>query len=139
MKTNLINPESRAELAENDPVIRTILDGLRSVAFGMLQWLMPNDNVPEDPLDFQCFVAGLSYQTNEYLRIAVDSQNLFFYHDQSGIPVSQVRQFNYVPGSKLNGQTLPGNIKGPASLNTIIPDLLPRDIHALFINLEFAY
>lgn len=31
MKTNVINPELRAELAENDPIIRTILNAVRSV------------------------------------------------------------------------------------------------------------
>jgi hypothetical protein len=108
-------------------------------AFGLFQWFMPNDNLPEDPLDFQRFVVGISYQVNEYLRIAVDSQNLLFYHDQFGLPVSQLRQFNYVPGSKLNGQTLPGNVAQASSLNTIIPDLVPRDTHAFFLNLEFAY
>jgi hypothetical protein len=108
-------------------------------AFGMFQWFLPNDNVTSDPLDFQRFVVGLSYQFNEYLRIAVDSQNLLFYHKQFGIPIRDATKFNYVPGAKLNGQTLPGNPAVPASLNTIIPNLVPRDTHAFFLNLEFAY
>jgi hypothetical protein len=107
--------------------------------FGIFQWFMPNEEVPEDPLDFQRFVVGISYQVNEYLRIALDSQNLLFYHHQFGLPVNVLRRFNYVPGSKLNGQLLPGNRVIPASLNTIIPNLVPRDTHALFLNLEFAY
>jgi hypothetical protein len=115
------------------------IPGTKLTAFGMFQWFMPNDNVTENPLDFQRFVVGLSYQVNEYLRIALDSQNLLFYHNQFGLPVSNLMQSNYVPGSKFNGQLLPGNPSKPSSLNTIIPDLVPRDTHAFFLNLEFAY
>jgi hypothetical protein len=115
------------------------IPGTKLTAFGLFQWFMPNDNVPANPLDFQRFVVGISYQVNEYLRIALDSQNLLFYHNQFGLPVSELRKFNYVPGSKLNGQILPGNNAVPGSLNTVIPDLVPRDTHAFFLNLEFAY
>ncbi len=55
--------------------------------FGMFQWFMPNDNIAENPLDFQRFIAGIAYQYNEYLRFAIDSQNFSFYHNQFGIPV----------------------------------------------------
>jgi hypothetical protein len=115
------------------------IPGTKLTAFGMFQYFMPNDNITENPLDFQRFVVGLSYQVNEYLRIAVDSQNLLFFHDQFGLPVSTLQKSNYVPGSKLNGQFLPGNTKVPSSLNTVIPDLVPRDTHAFFLNLEFSY
>ncbi len=115
------------------------IPGTKLTAFGLFQWLLPNDNVRQNPLDFQRFVVGVSYQVNEYLRIALDSQNLLFYHDQFGLPVSDLMQSNYVPGSKLNGQLLPGNLKKPGSLNTVIPNLVPRDTHAFFLNLEFAY
>jgi hypothetical protein len=102
-------------------------------AFGMFQWFMPNDNIRENPLDFQRFIAGISYQYNEYLRFALDSQNLLFYHNQFGIPVSQAATFNYVPGSVLNGRKLP-------NVGTfVIPNLVPRDQHAIFFNVEFAY
>jgi hypothetical protein len=102
-------------------------------AFGMFQWFMPNDNVAEDPLDFQRFVAGISYQINEYVRLAIDSQNLSFYHSQFGLPVSYLSQFNYVPGSTFNGRLL------PKTGSFVIPDLVPRDMHTIFLNLEFAY
>jgi hypothetical protein len=115
------------------------IPGTKLTAFGLFQWFMPNDNVAKDPLDFQRFVVGISYQVNQYLRIALDNQNLLFYHAQFGLPVSNLREFNYVPGSKLNGQVLPGNVASKSSLNTIIPDLVPRDTHAFFLNLEFAY
>src|SRR5579875_309576 len=107
--------------------------------FGMFQWFMPNDNVPEDPLDFRRFVAGISYQPNPYVRIAIDSQNLLFYHSNFGLPVSSLTPFNYVPGGKFNGQLLPGNSKRSGSLGTFIPNIVPRDTHAIFLNLEFAY
>jgi len=102
-------------------------------AFGMYQWVLPNDNVIEDPLDFERFVAGISYQVNEYLRLAVDSQNLLFYHNQFGLPVSTLEQYNYVPGGTLNGRLL------PKTGSFVIPDLVPRDMHTIFVNLEFAY
>src|SRR4029077_14802521 len=44
------------------------IPGTKLTAFGMFQWFLPNDNVAKNPLDFQRFVAGVSYQYNEYLR-----------------------------------------------------------------------
>jgi hypothetical protein len=109
------------------------IPGTKLSAFGMFQWLMPNDNVGQNPLDFQRFIAGISYQYNEYLRFALDSQNLLFYHDQFGIPVSKAARFNFIPGSTLNGRLL------PSTGSFVIPNLVPRDQHAIFLNMEFAY
>ena len=109
------------------------IPGTKLTAFGMFQWFMPNTSITENPLDFQRFIAGISYQYNEYLRFALDSQNLSFYHGQFGLPVSQASTFGYVPGSTLNGRKLP-------SVGTyVIPNLVPRDQHAIFANVEFAY
>jgi hypothetical protein len=109
------------------------IPGTKLSVFGMFQWFMPNDNIAENPLDFQRFIAGIAYQYNEYLRFALDSQNVLFYHDQIGLPVSKAATFNYVPGSTLNGRRLP-------SIGTfVIPDLVPRDTHSIFLNAEFAY
>ena len=99
--------------------------------FGMFQWFEPNDKVNPDPLDFQRFIAGVSYQYNEYLRFAVDSQNLLFYHNQMSMWVPDLEQFNYVPGSKLNSLLLPKT--------GAIPYLVPCDTHSIFANVEFAY
>lgn len=107
------------------------IPGTKLTAFGLFQWFMPNDNLRENPLDFQRFVVGLSYQYNEYLRFALDSQNLLFYHDQFSLPVGYLSKFNYVPGGTLNGQLLPKTGS--------IPNLVPLDIHAVFLNMEFAY
>ena len=45
MKTNVINPELRAELAENDPIIRTILNAVRSVAFGSVEIVIQDSRI----------------------------------------------------------------------------------------------
>jgi hypothetical protein len=107
------------------------IPGTKLTAFGMFQWFMPNDNVNENPLDFQRFVAGVSYQYNEYLRFALDSQNLLFYHDQMSVPISYASEFNYVGGSTFNGRKLPKTGS--------IPNTVPLDTHAIFLNMEFAY
>jgi hypothetical protein len=104
-------------------------------AFGMYQWFLPNDKfgtagIP-DPLDFQRFVVGVSYQVNEFLRFAIDSQNTLFYHNQESIPVSYLKQFGYSPGGTFNGLLLPSQGS--------IPYMVQRDTHAIFGNFEFAY
>jgi hypothetical protein len=102
--------------------------------FGMWQWFMPNDNIGgKDPLDFQRYVVGVSYQFNEFLRFAIDSQNLSYYHDQLGIPVGTAEQFNYSPSASFDGRQLP-SVK-----SFVIPNLVPRDTHSIFANIEFAY
>jgi hypothetical protein len=102
--------------------------------FGMFQWFMPNDNYNgPDPLDFQRFIAGISYQYNEYLRFAIDSQNISFYHNQFGNTVGYAKGFNYTASSTFNGRRLP-------SVDTFaIPNLVPFDTHSVFLNIEFAY
>jgi hypothetical protein len=107
------------------------IPGTKLTAFGLFQWFMPNDNVNEDPLDFTRIVAGVSYTYNEYLRFALDSQNLLFYHDQFAVPISYASQFNYVGGSTFNGRKLPKTGS--------IPNVVPLDTHAIFLNMEFAY
>jgi hypothetical protein len=107
------------------------IPGTKLTAFGMFQWFMPNDNLKKDPLDFQRLVLGLSYQYNEYVRIALDSQSLLFYHDQFSLPINYLSKFNYVPGGKFNGQLLPKTGS--------IANLVPLDTHAVFLNVEFAY
>jgi len=100
--------------------------------FGMFQWFMPNDNIMENPLDFQRFVVGVSYQFNEYLRFAIDSQNISYYHNQFGIPVGTAEGFGYTTSS-FNGRQVP-SIK-----SFTIPNLVPSDTHSIFANVEFAY
>jgi hypothetical protein len=99
--------------------------------FGMFQWFEPNQNFHTDPLDFQRFIVGLSYQYNEYLRFAVDTQNFSFYHGQQSIPISQLKKFGYSPGGTFNNQVLPKTGS--------IPDMVTRDTHSIFGNVEFSY
>ncbi|HTT75828.1 MAG TPA: hypothetical protein VMF50_07595 [Candidatus Binataceae bacterium] len=104
-------------------------------AFGMYQWLLPNDKfgtagIP-DPLDFQRFIVGVSWQINEFLRFAIDSQNILFYHNQESIPVSYLKQFGYIPGSSFNGLLLPSTGS--------IPYMVQRDTHSIWGNFEFSY
>jgi len=107
------------------------IPGTPLTAFGMFQWFMPNGHFESDPLDFQRFVAGVSYQVNEYLRFALDSQNLSFYHNQESIPVSYLSGFGYAPGSTFNGRKVPATGD--------IPFMVPRDTHSIFANMEFNY
>jgi hypothetical protein len=102
-------------------------------AFGMFQWLMPNDKFRDDPLDFQRFIVGASYQYNEFLRFALDSQNVMFYHNQQARQITYLKQFGYdSPGNTtLNGLLLP--------TNGSIPFLVPTDTHSIFLNMEFNY
>jgi len=99
--------------------------------FGMFQWLTPNTQFPSNPLDFYRWIFGLSYQYNEYLRFAVDTQNISFYHSQQSIPISVLKPFGYTPGGTLNGQTLPKTGS--------IPNMVQRDTHSIFANMEFNY
>lgn len=115
------------------------LRGTKLTAFGMFQWFMPNDNVQHNPLDFQRFIAGISYQYNEYVRIALDSQNLLFYHNQFGLTPTRASSFGYSPGGKFNGWYLPKTIPDAVGTGGTIPDLVPRDSHSIFANVEFAY
>src|ERR1700691_5108899 len=103
------------------------IPGTALTPFGMFQWVLPNDEVtPGDSLDFMRFVVGVSYQYNEFLRFALDNQNVTYYHDQMSIPVTQLEKYDYVPGSKLNGQLLPKTGS--------IPNLVPTDTHLIFRN-----
>jgi hypothetical protein len=99
--------------------------------FGMFQWLLPNTQFPNDPLDFQRWVFGVSYRYNEYLRFAIDSQNISYYHSQQSIPIAVLRPFGYSTGGTFNGQTLPKTGS--------IPEMVQRDTHSIFANVEFAY
>jgi hypothetical protein len=69
---------------------------------------------------------GVSYQYNEYLRFAIDSDNLDFYQGQFEFPTAYAKSFNsaasFTPLSK-----------------TLIKDVVPRDIHAFFLHVEFDY
>jgi hypothetical protein len=93
--------------------------------FGLFSLWQPNTNVNVNPLDFERWVAGVSYQYNEYLRFAVDSQNLSYYHGQFAFPVTEATNLGWTP---------PTGFKG-----TSIPSSVPWDTHSIFANVEFSY
>lgn len=85
--------------------------------FGMFQAFQPNTKVQKNPLDFYRWVAGIDYRINNYFRVAVDSQNITYYHSQ----------FTF-PGQTLGGTVVP-----------VTPFAVPRDTHAFMLNIEFKY
>ncbi len=92
--------------------------------FGMFQQFLPNTRAETNPVDFQRIVAGVEYKYNKYLRFALDSQNLLYYHSQFTFPASEIADFN----PKL-AKANPAGIKYA----------VPRDIHAILLNVEFSY
>ncbi len=112
-------------------------------AFGMFEWWQPNVNVTRNPLDFQRWIAGISWQYNEYLRFSLNSQNLLYYHNQFDISKFYINQrsSNQFPfkgtGFATRGAFAacsPANVAGCA-----VQDVVPRDNHAIFFNAEFSY
>ena len=88
-------------------------------AFGLLQWLQPNTRVDKNPLDFTRYDLGVQWLINKYLRVAIDTQAIQYYHSQ----------FTYDEG-------YPGlfpHEKKP------VPFAVARDTHAFFLNFEFRY
>jgi hypothetical protein len=95
--------------------------------FGIFQEFQPNTEVNLNPFDMQRFTLGVWYEYNEYLRFALSSQNVLFYHNQFTFPLSYAEEFGPMPN--IPGTTVTGNIQ----------DAVPRDIHSIFLNAEFSY
>ena len=90
--------------------------------FGLWMLWHPNTEVQENPADFQRWVVGVQWQVNEYLRFAIDSQNVNYYHSQHNVSSAYVNTFAPV-------FTTP----------TTVTDAVPWDTHAIFLNMEFNY
>ena len=103
------------------------IPGTQFTLFGIFQEFQPNTKVNLDPFDMQRFTVGVWYEYNEYLRFALSSQNLSFYHDQFTFPLAYAEEFGPMPN--IPGTTVNGNIQ----------DAVPRDIHSFFLNAEFSY
>jgi hypothetical protein len=84
--------------------------------FGMWESFYPNTHISKNPLDFQRWVVGVGYQYNEFVRFAVDSQNLMYPHSQ----------FTY-PADPAYG------------LDTSVSNPVPRDTHVFMANIEFNF
>ena len=93
--------------------------------FGLWSLLHPNTKVTSNPLDFQRWVVGVQWQINEYLRLALDSQNINFYRPQGSVSQAYVDSF------------VPGVFKKPGT--KVISPAVPIDTHSIFLNLEFSY
>jgi hypothetical protein len=92
--------------------------------FGMFEWFQPNTHVDVNPFDFQRWIAGISYQYNEFLRLSINTQNLSYYHNNFAFSEAYANTFAPVfasPGTKT------------------VPNSVFRDDHSLFLNLEFNY
>ncbi len=70
------------------------------------------------------------------LRLAVDTQNLQFYHSQDPFSTAYANHFANVFLPVPNTKTGKGAVFSPP---TNISDPVPRDTHAVEVNLEFAF
>lgn len=94
-------------------------------AFGLWSLWHPNTDIQNNPLDFQRWVVGVQWQINEYLRVAIDNQNVSYYHSQHDVSFASV------------DSVVPGIFKKPGAGQVV--DAVPIDTHSIFINLEFSY
>src|SRR5208282_4135173 len=77
--------------------------------FGMFEWFQPNTHVDVNPFDFQRWIAGISYQYNEFLRLSINTQNLSYYHNNFAFSEAYANTFAPVfasPGTK----TVPNSV-----------------------------
>ena len=96
--------------------------------FGLYQQFLPNTRVTHDPLDFQRYIVGLEWKVNKFLRVAIDSQNLMYYHGQENVSAAEIGKFTSFTTKK-----------GSKNLPFDVTDAVPRDTHAFFLNFEFRY
>ena len=72
--------------------------------FGMFEWFQPNTHVDVNPFDFKRWIAGVSYQYNEFLRFSINTQNMLYYHDNFAFSQPYANKFApdfAAPGAKL--------------------------------------
>ena len=91
-------------------------------AFGLYQQFLPNDQVTKNPFDFYRFDLGVQWMINKYLRVAIDDQNLTYYHDQ----------FNVTAAKYMSDFA-------PTKSTFVATDAVPRGTNAVMLNLEFKY
>ncbi len=93
--------------------------------FGMFEWWQPNTKVNVNPFDFQRWIAGISYQYNEFLRFSINTQNLSYYHQNFAFSETYANTFAPVFAKPTTGKSVPNSVF--------------RDDHSLFLNMEFNY
>lgn len=92
--------------------------------FGTFSQWLANTKVDRNPFDLQRFIVGVEWKYNKYLRFALDSQNLTYYHGQFTFSNAELAKF-----SSSIAAAHPGGIS----------NAVPRDTHAFFLNVEFNY
>jgi len=105
---------------------------------GLFQFFEPNTHVNSDPFDFYRYMVGVEWQVNEFIRIAIDTQNLNFYHDQTPFSTAYANKFGdvFIPVK----DTATGAAKGATfAPPKTVSDPVPRDTHAIELNMEFAF
>ncbi len=107
----------------------------RFTLIGLFQLFQPNTHVDADPLDFMRYMVGVEYRFNEFVRIAVDTQNTLFYQSQNPFPTAEANHFAklFVPIKNTNAGGAP--FQPPSH----ITDPVPRDTHSIMANLEFTF
>ncbi len=93
--------------------------------FGWAEQWLPATNVKVDPFDFIRLVAGISYQYNEYVRIALDYQSILYYHKQMAFPVSYAQTFGWTAPTGFTGST--------------VPYAVAPDQQTVMLNFEYAF
>ncbi len=103
---------------------------------GLFQWFEPNAKVDRDPLDFYRYMVGVEWQINEFVRLAVDTQNLNFYHGQEAFSTAYANTFGevFLPIKNTTAKGAP-----PFPAPKTVTDPVPRETHAIELNLEFAF
>jgi len=103
---------------------RVTIPNTKATLFGTYQYFQPNTNVPQDPLDFDRVVAGVSFRLNPHLRLAIDSQNVLYRQSQFTYPVASLATFSpALAAAYPNG----------------VPNAVPKGIKAIFANFEFTF
>jgi hypothetical protein len=107
----------------------------RFTLLGLFQYFQPNTHVNTNPLDFMRYMVGVEYRFNEFVRLAVDTQDTLFFHSQTPFPTSEANHFAklFVPIKNTNAGGAP--FQPPTS----IIDPVPRDTHSVQLNLEFSF
>lgn len=115
---------------------RLHIPNTRFSLFGMFQFFQPNTKVNLNPLDFQRWVGGVQYQANEFVRIALDTQNLLYFRDQTPFSTAYANTFGdvFLPVAN-TGKTGPKTFTPPTNINQPVP----RDVHIVELNLEFNF
>ena len=121
---NLIQNQTHSNLLGYDFLGSIPIPHTPFTAFGLFEQNWSNTNANVNPFDFQRFLVGVEYQYNKYLKFALDSQNLLYYHNQFDFTSADVAALD-----KNAPQNIQGGVKYP----------VPRDIHAIMFNVQFQY